>query len=236
MRPFQKLLVNEVRTIKRIVLCLLTCMIAIGILPISVLAQSPTVDDMLNNGNQEQDSEDATETEEQPAETDQEQTLDTSSSGMPSLMGSFIKLVFALAVVIGLIVLISKFIKKRNQFVNRGRVLENLGGISVGSNKTLQTIRIGERYFVIGVGDSIEMLTEITDEETIEQLQEEQPSSVNPIDFLKGDKHEDKKQHTSKANSWKDFHGLFQKELNQMKKGRKQVREMIKQKKDDRNA
>src|SRR5699024_7244223 len=134
---------------------------------------------------------------------------------------SLFKLIVALAFVIGLIVLISKMLQKRNGFLKRHQVIENYGGITVGANKSIQTIKIADQFFVIGVGENIELLMEITDQKTIEQLvteKEEMPNSINAIKE-KLQKPSNKTPDQQKQN----FEMLFNKELNTMKESRKRI-------------
>ncbi|KPC99928.1 Flagellar biosynthesis protein, FliO [Geobacillus sp. BCO2] len=52
-------------------------------------------------------------------------------------------------------------------------VIEHLGGTSVGTNRSVQLIKVGRRLFVIGVGDSIQLLKEIEDEQEMNELLEQ---------------------------------------------------------------
>ncbi len=148
--------------------------ILVWISPINIEA-SGMVNDMFDNQEEMQQEQ---EDENEAVTDDQLETVDS-----PSFIGSFIKLIVALAIVIGLIVLISKFLRKKNGFLKRHQVVENFGGISVGSNKSIQTIKIGDRFYVIGVAENIELLMEITDPKTIEQLmkQEETDDSLDKL-------------------------------------------------------
>ncbi|WP_163579874.1 flagellar biosynthetic protein FliO [Gracilibacillus saliphilus] len=144
----------------------------------------------------------------------------------PSFIGSFFKLILALAVVIGLIVLISKFLRKKNGFLKKHQVIENYGGITVGSNKSIQTIKIGDRFYVIGVADNIELLMEITDPNTIEQLMKKEETS-DSLDKLKAKLTKQPVESTKSSNQ--NFTSLFNKELNTMKEGRKKVYQKLKE-------
>ena len=50
--------------------------------------------------------------------------------------------------------------------------MKNMGGISLGQQKSIQLVVIGEAYYLIGVGDDIRLLKEITDTEEINKLVE----------------------------------------------------------------
>ena len=48
--------------------------------------------------------------------------------------------------------------------------MKNMGGISLGQHKSIQLVVIGESYYLIGVGDDIRLLKEITDPAEIDKL------------------------------------------------------------------
>ncbi|WP_230499638.1 flagellar biosynthetic protein FliO [Sutcliffiella rhizosphaerae] len=81
----------------------------------------------------------------------------------------FLKMILALFFVLALIYLALKLINKRNKLLG-GRGIENIGGASLGNNKSLQLVKVGNSILVVGVGDSINLLKEITDEEEQEKI------------------------------------------------------------------
>ncbi|WP_091485441.1 flagellar biosynthetic protein FliO [Gracilibacillus orientalis] len=191
--------------------------ILVWISPINIEA-SGMVNDMFDNQEEiQQEQED----ENEAVTDDQLETVDS-----PSFIGSFIKLIVALAVVIGLIVLISKFLRNKNGFLKKHQVVENLGGISVGSNKSIQTIKIGDRFYVIGVAENIELLMEITDPKTIDQLMKQEETD-DSLDKLKAKLIKQPAESSKSSNQ--DFTSLFNKELNTMKEGRKKVYQKLKE-------
>src|SRR5690625_4195057 len=129
-------------------------------------AQTPSVNDCL-----EEDAE--CEEEVTPSAEDEDETAPVAGfNDSNSLVFDLIKLFFALLLVLALIYIMLKLLNKRNKMFNQIKHLENLGGISVGQNKSIQIIRIGAKFYVIGVGDNVEMLQEITDEKMAAQLLE----------------------------------------------------------------
>ena len=103
-------------------------------------------------------------------------------------------------------------------------MLENLGGISVGQNKSIQLVRIGSRLYIIGVGDNVEMLQEITDESVIQEMMEQEKDEATSHSFLKPflSLPASKKDDHSKEGK-QDFTALFSRELNKLKQNRKQL-------------
>ncbi|WP_138414813.1 flagellar biosynthetic protein FliO [Aquibacillus sediminis] len=162
-----------------------------------------------------------------------EESTQQGSEPSTNLAKLFVQLIFALAIVIGLIYGLLKFIGNKSKMYQKVRALENVGGISLGSNKSLQVVRIGERYYVIGVGDDVELLSEITDEETINELMSnDNTSDFNPRTFLASffPKKEDDDHSSNKSSS--DYPKLFKNELNQMIEDRKKLTERLRSKED----
>ncbi|GAB3794722.1 flagellar biosynthetic protein FliO [Virgibacillus kimchii] len=195
---------------------------------VEVLAQSPpTVNDCLEKV---EDCE-----EEAPPLTEDADETETIASfnDSNSLLFDLIKMFFALLLVLGLIYIMLKLLNKRNKMFNQIKHLENLGGISVGQNKSIQIIRIGDRFYVVGVGENVEMLHEITDEKMIEQLLEqgeEDPLSIETLipSFLK-----QKSKLQSSDQGSRDFKNLFTNELDKLKKNRADLINHNKRKEDE---
>ncbi|MFC7061199.1 flagellar biosynthetic protein FliO [Halobacillus seohaensis] len=158
-------------------------------------------------------------------ETSPEQSVPMADSGdNPSMLWNIIKLIFALLLVLALIYGLLKFFNKRNKVFQKNRTMETLGGITLAPSRSMQAVRIGDKVFVVGVGDSVELITEITDDATKESLmnQEEQQDFIN-----KGIKRirPKKKQDDSSINqsSTVQFQQLFEKQLSDMKKKRQRI-------------
>ncbi|MEN1966863.1 flagellar biosynthetic protein FliO [Lentibacillus sp. N15] len=141
------------------------------VLDIHVLAAAPNAKDCiegkvdcadLDNGSVNKDQ-----------DTGETSSKADSGDNKGSLIVEIMKTALALLVVLGLIYALLKFLNKRNHF-SRVKALENLGGINVGTNKSLQIVRIGSRMYVIGVGENVEMLQEITDEDVKQEFIKQQ--------------------------------------------------------------
>ncbi|UOQ47865.1 flagellar biosynthetic protein FliO [Gracilibacillus caseinilyticus] len=196
------------------------CIVVLSV-PVSVEADI-TVDESLE---QQKDQSQ----EQQDISSENEEGSGSPEVEAPSLLGSFIQLLLALAVVIGLIIFVSKFIQKKKGFLKKHNVIENYGGITVGANKSIQTVKIGNRYYVIGVADNIELLMEITDDDTIAQLerqQDEMTDSLKNMALKLRNKSPETKKETTKDQT---FSSLFNKELNTMKEGRQKLLHKLKE-------
>lgn len=152
----------------------------------------------------------------------------------PSIMWNFIKMIFALLIVLALIYLLLTFIKKRNQLYERSNIIQNLGGVSVGQNKSIQIVRIGEQIFVLGVGENVQLLKEITDEELIEQLLEKNVQTTDRLSLLQKFMHKNER---TKRDNDQSFTAKLQQELENIKENREEIVDRyIAKKDDDRNV
>lgn len=82
----------------------------------------------------------------------------------------FVKMFFAFLFVVALLYALLKLLNKRNRVFQANRVFQNLGGTPLGGNRSVQIVKVGERILIIGVGDSVQLLTEVKDEQEKERL------------------------------------------------------------------
>ena len=102
---------------------------------------------------------------------DEQQTDTTENQRSTNLTPwDYIKTIFALVFVIGLLYGLLKFINRKNRSYDKNRLMKNMGGISLGQNKSMQLVLVGEKYYLIGVGDDINLIKEITDPAEIERF------------------------------------------------------------------
>ncbi|RYG73862.1 flagellar protein [Lentibacillus lipolyticus] len=206
----------------------LAAMVLIIPIATSVQASSGSVKDCIQN-------DDCLENEKEPAanETDNsDNKADNESSGSGSLVISLIKMGFALLLVLGLIYGVLKFVNKRNKMFQQVKTLENIGGISLGPNKSIQLVRVGQKLYMVGVGDNVELLQEVTDEELKQELltnderQGDNLSSLLPLILPK------KENSNKKEAGTNDFGQLFSAELDKLKRTRQSLISQRKEKDD----
>ncbi|WP_152444322.1 flagellar biosynthetic protein FliO [Bacillus sp. THAF10] len=134
----------------------------------------------------------------------------------------FIKMIFALMFVLALLYLALKFINKRNK-LGGTRAIETIGGTSLGANKSLQLVKVGDNILVVGVGESISLLKEITDEEERKRIltsyQEQIDSQALPPNLLANIS--DKWNHYQKAKRTSTFSSLLKEQLGKISEDRK---------------
>lgn len=148
-----------------------------------------------------------------------------------SLVFDLIKMVFALGLVLALIYLLLKFLNKRNT-LHQQKSLQNIGGISVGQNKSVQIIKVGTTFYLIGVGDNVELLKEISDQDLIDDLLDDASQKENvPLNKYLSSiiNRPSKKNERADSQANNDFKQLFSDELDRLKENRNKI---IKQYKD----
>jgi flagellar protein FliO/FliZ len=81
-----------------------------------------------------------------------------------------IQVLLVLGLVIALILFVLRFIGKRNRGWWMNRSLRSLGGLAVGTNKSMQIVEWNGRIYVLGVGENVTLLEAITDPEQVAAL------------------------------------------------------------------
>src|SRR5699024_4211871 len=102
-----------------------------------------------------------------------------SSNQTGSLIVNMLKIVFALALVLILIYVLLLFLKKKNKLSSNSQTLETLGGISVGQQKSIQVVRIGNKVYAVGV------VNDVTYKEIIKQFEESKDDEIQAITIIK---------------------------------------------------
>ncbi|HZG57878.1 flagellar biosynthetic protein FliO [Paenibacillus sp.] len=103
-------------------------------------------------------------------------SLDAPSASAPAdfstgdFYGNFIQVIVVLVIVIGLIVVLIRFLASRTKRWSGERALQVHAGVPLGQNKSLQVIEIGDAVYIVGVGEDITLLDKIDDPERVEAL------------------------------------------------------------------
>ncbi|MCO7125985.1 flagellar biosynthetic protein FliO [Sporolactobacillus shoreicorticis] len=124
-------------------------------------SENGTVKDWIENGQKAQKT--------SPNSSDTQKTKSVTGTST-NLFVTFIKLFFALLIVLALIYLLYHFVAKRSGRFAQVAALKNMGGVSLGTNRSLQLVRVGDEILVVGVGETVQLLKEIKDPEVIEAL------------------------------------------------------------------
>lgn len=194
-----------------------------------------SVTDYLNNTQEPEDSSELTETIDSSSVVDRDNTQKVGLS-----IWDFIKALSAFLFVIGLLLFLLKFISKKSHTYSKTKTIDNLGGISLGNQKSIQLVKVGERILIVGVGDNIQLLKEIEEEEEYNQIIESFNASMDqlatPSDIvtkvmnLTKSKIDHKKSENETDTSFKNMLNI---QLNEMKLSRQKTLDEIKQKGTD---
>ncbi|MFD4815222.1 flagellar biosynthetic protein FliO [Peribacillus butanolivorans] len=136
----------------------------------------------------------------------------------------FLRMIFATIFVVGLLYIILKFINKKSKSYQKANSVENLGGTSLGANRSVQLVKVGGRILVVGVGENIQLLKEIDNPEEYEHLMkdynEKMDQMIQPGEFATKLKKKWLKKREIETNS---FSSEFKNQLDQMSDSRKKL-------------
>ncbi|MDQ0337275.1 flagellar protein FliO/FliZ [Caldalkalibacillus uzonensis] len=104
----------------------------------------------------------------QVGETSEQIELPDQSKALGRMM---IQVVVYTLLVIGLIVLFVRFLGKRQQKLGYHQLFQHMGGTSLGPNKSLQLIKVGDKIYLLGVSEQITLIKEIDDPAEIERIE-----------------------------------------------------------------
>lgn len=161
---------------------------------------------------------------EQPAGANEEKS---SNPQLGTSAWDYVKTFLSLAFVIGLLIALLKYMQRRNRQFNRHRLLKSIGGLPLGQNKSIQLVQIGDAYYVVGVGEDVRLLKEITDPEEIRTIEVHMEEQQTPIDtpigiWLQKFRNRTSTKSTVPAQQSERFEHVFQSTLDELKKERQQ--------------
>ncbi|MEH7440944.1 flagellar biosynthetic protein FliO [Bacillus sp. JJ1122] len=140
----------------------------------------------------------------------------------------FLRMILATAFVAGLLYFLLKFINKKSMSYKSSQLVENLGGTSLGANRSIQIVKAGKRLLIVGVGENIQLLKEIEDPEEYSQVIQEYNNKVEqlvqPSDIVTKFLKRTNKYGSKESSS---FSAVLKHQLSDMASGRKKMLEEI---------
>ncbi|UOE57168.1 flagellar biosynthetic protein FliO [Bacillus sp. CMF12] len=227
-----------VLNVKKVIsLLLLFSIVLLGVQPLAQAEQlNNSVKECMENP-EECEKQETKETKE--SKTDEGQTQQDKSGTIGLTFWDFIKMILATGFTIGLLYALLKFINKKSKVYNRSQLVENLGGTALGANRSVQLIKVGNRIFVVGVGENIQLLKEIDDSEEYSQIIKEHNDKleqlIRPSDIVTKVMKRTQQTEGSKQDS-PNFSAMLGIQLDDIKKGRKKLFDELErkgQKKDE---
>lgn len=170
-----------------------------------------------------------------------EETTTDNNENTPSVgltFWDFLKMIFATIFVIALLYTVLKFINKRSRSFSSNQLVENLGGTALGTNRSIQIVKIGNRVLVVGVGEDVKLLKEIDDEEEARQIIENYNNRmdqlVQPSDIVTKliERTRNMKQ-SNRGEEASSFSSTLKTQLEELSKGRKKLLDEMEKKGSD---
>ncbi|MEK4424439.1 flagellar biosynthetic protein FliO [Solibacillus sp. FSL K6-1523] len=169
--------------------------------------------------------------------TSDDETEATDSSSVSMGFWEYIKILIALVFVLGLLLFVLKFLNKRNLSYQQNSVIRNIGGLSVGPQKSVQLVQISNKVYVLGIGEDIHLIKEISAPEDVEQLlaqygDNQLNGSATPYIVELFKKFSKKNQPTNVTESPK-FNEMFNERIDKIKQERSEELERWKEQEND---
>ena len=196
-----------------------------------------SVEQYLNKNNSKNEKDSEAIIEETPDTTE---TTEPVSAGVSVTAWDYIKMVLALLFVIALLYGVLRFVNSRNKTFQTNQLIQNLGGVGVGQGKSLQLMQVGNSIFLVGIGEDITLLKEITNPVEIENLTKIYEAKIDieksiPYIFEIVGRLKDKGTSQKKESKQPSFKETFQKRLQDIQKERSNVLKDWKTKERDNN-
>lgn len=136
------------------------------------------------------------------------------------------KMIFATIFVVALLYFLLKFVNKKSLNYKSSQLVENLGGTSLGANRSVQIVKAGSRLLIVGVGENIQLLKEIDDPDEAGQVLAEYNKKmeqlVQPGDILTKVVEKTKKRSEEKKET-NPFADMLKRQLDEIAEGRKKL-------------
>lgn len=168
----------------------------------------------------------------QDQQTERTETVGVTIWDMLKMMG-------ALLLVVALIYFLLRFVNKNTHSYQQTKVIQHLGGSSLGGNRSIQVVKTGDRLFILGVGENIQLIKELDDPKEVEHIVSQYNDQVDqllqPKDALTNILNKWKKKDEHAKSQSNSFETLFEEKLSELKRDRKEQIEKItnKEKKRD---
>ncbi|WP_100403052.1 flagellar biosynthetic protein FliO [Bacillus sp. FJAT-42315] len=143
----------------------------------------------------------------------------------------FVKMIGALIFVVALIYFLLRFVNQKSRSYQKTKLIQHIGGTPLGGNRSVQIVKVGDRLLVLGVGEDIQLLKEISDREEYERFLQQYNDQVDqmlqPQDMMSNVLKKWKSDRTNADEDQKEFKQVFEDKLSHMKLSReKAIRKM----------
>lgn len=88
-----------------------------------------------------------------------------------SLVVIIFKLIFYTLLILVMIYALIKFLALRQRKLQPNQAVKLMGGTPLGNNKSLQLVKVGEKVYLIGVGDQVTLIKEFSESDEINNIE-----------------------------------------------------------------
>ncbi|ARF15328.1 MULTISPECIES: flagellar biosynthetic protein FliO [Sporosarcina] len=220
--------------VKRVIQCVLLLILCFAIMPFAYAETDPdvSVSDCIGKGKNCEEKAPV-------AENNNQNLVPSTELDEPKgpTVKDYIRTIFAFVFVIGLLVWLLRFMNKRNRNFDSNRLMTNMGGVPLGQNKSIQLVKMGNHYFVVGVGENVQLLREIEDPDEIAELlaRYDQGNDIQKGIFSQlYSRFFSKAEHS--ASEQATFSQLFSSKMDEIKADRKEQLKRLNRKESDRDG
>lgn len=138
-------------------------------------------------------------------------------------IGNMVYVILVLLVIIGMILLLVRFLSKKSKMFGSHQVMNHLTGIQLAQQKSVQLIELGDTLYLLGVGEDIQLIDKITDPDDIARIKEQLDVHVpvlgeRSLQWLKGSwlgKKTNRKSREEESASSSSFQEVLYRKMNQ---------------------
>ena len=197
---------------------------SIGSIPTSVDAKEPKVKDWIE-----------TDQPEGMTDVQEKENSNVTTTEDKSLVVILFKLIFYTLLILVMIYGLIKFLAVRQKKLQPNQAVKLMGGTPLGNNKSLQLVKVGEKVYLIGVGDQVTLIKEFSESDEINSIETDlesqstlftSPLATISTSIVSFSKEQLSKRMESKSNS--SFEHLFKQSLNKQKGKQEQLKQDLK--------
>lgn len=139
----------------------------------------------------------------------------------------FLKMIGALVFVLALIYFLLRFVNQKSRSYQQTKLIHHLGGTPLGGNRSVQMVKVGDRVLILGVGENIQLLKEIDNDEElarfVDHYDQQMEQMLQPQDVITKIMGKWKKKEAQRSGEQDPFKQVFESKLSEMKQSRKQA-------------
>ena len=170
---------------------------------------------------------------------EKEQSSEVTTTEDKSLVVILFKLIFYTLLILVMIYGLIKFLAVRQKKLQPNQAVKLMGGTPLGNNKSLQLVKVGEKVYLIGVGDQVTLIKEFSESDEINSIETDlenqstlftSPLATISTSIVNFAKEKLSNRMESKPNS--SFEHLFKQSLNKQKGKQEQLKQDLNEAED----